>query len=294
MTDLRSIDHFVLVTEHLDQARALYRRLGFLVAPDGVHPFGTHNANMYFRDGPMIESLAVESAARYAAAIRAGNSFVRNDAAFRAARGSSGFSHVVVTSDDADADHAGFVRRGVSGGDLVAFTREFEQPDGTLDTVSARLAFATHPQAGCGCYFSCQDIVVPQVDRSDLLDHPNGALGVRQAVSCSGQPQTYRGFLESLVAPNLVQTTGDGVDCLFPNGRASVVTPAALARDYGIAHDSPGADLVHHGLVFAVSDLAVTEALFVRNQIRFDRVSRRLVTRVDPNTGPFFAFEQTR
>jgi hypothetical protein len=150
---MRSIDHYVLVADNLSSARERYQRMGFTVAPNGVHPFGTYNANMYFRSGPMIETLAVEDAVKYSQAIQDGNTFVKNDAAFRDRHGHDGFSHIVTTSLDADKDHSDYLALGVSGGDLVSFTRRFEKPDGTLDTVSAKLAFATHPKALSG-YFS--------------------------------------------------------------------------------------------------------------------------------------------
>ena len=192
---MRSIDHFVLVAGNLPDARKHYREMGFNVAADGVHPFGTHNANMYFRDGPMIETLSIENPVKYSEAIEAGNTFVRNDAAFRAAQGDSGFSHVVATSTDAEQDHNGFLERGVSGGDIVSFSRQFEQPDGKVETVAAKLAFATHSKAPSGFYFTCEDIVVPEIDRSSLLDHENGALGPIHAISCSREPLTYVDFL---------------------------------------------------------------------------------------------------
>jgi len=291
---MRLIDHFVLVAGNLSDARKHYRRMGFNVAPDGVHPFGTHNANMYFRDGPMIETLSIENHIKYAEAIEAGNTFVKNDAAFRAARGDDGFSHVVVTSTDADMDHDAFLERGVSGGDIVSFSRQFEQPDGRVETVAAKLAFATHSKARSGFYFTCEDIVVPAIDRSLLLDHENGALGANHVISCSRAPLTYVDFLGGLFEPNEIRVSDRNVDCLFPNGRASIVTPEVLARDFGMKHSPAGADLLHGGLVFGVTDLQKTKALFTQNQILFERHNERLVTQLSPEPGPFFVFEQRR
>jgi len=292
---MRLIDHFVLVTRNLSDARKHYRRMGFSVAPDGVHPFGTYNANMYFRDGPMIETLSIENHIKYSEAIEAGNTFVKNDAAFRAARGDDGFSHVVVTSTDADMDHDGFKERGVSGGDIVSFSRQFKQPDGKVETIAAKLAFATHSKAArSGFYFTCEDIVVPEIDRSSLLDHENGALGANHVISCSCKPLTYVDFLRGLFEPNEIRVSEQNVDCLFPNGCASIVTPEMLAQDFGIKHSRTEADLQHRGLVFGVTDLRKTEALFTQNQIPFERHNERLVTQLSPEPGPFFAFEQRR
>lgn len=291
---MRLIDHFVLVAGNLSDARRHYQRMGFNVAPDGVHPFGTHNANMYFRDGPMIETLSIENPIKYSKAIEAGNTFVKNDAAFRAGQGDDGFSHVVLTSTDADLDHDGFLERGVSGGDVVSFSRQFEQPDGRVETVAAKLAFATHLEARSGFYFTCEDIVVPAVDHSLLLDHENGAIGTKHVISCSREPLTYVDFLKGLFDTAEIRARDQIVDCLVPNGRASIMTPKVLAQDFGVKFSCTGAELLHKGLVFEVTDLQKTSALFTQNQIPFEQQSERLVTQLSPEFGPFFAFEQSR
>ncbi len=242
----------------------------------------------------MIETLSIENHIRYAEAIEAGNTFVKNDAAFRAAQGDEGFSHVVATSNDADMDHDGFLERGVSGGDIVSFSRQFEQPDGRVETIAAKLAFATHAKAGSGFYFTCEDIVAPAIDRSSLIDHENGALGAKRVISCSREPLTYVDFLRWLFESNEIRVSDRTVDCLVPNGCASIVTPEVLAQDFGIKHSRTGADLLHRGLVFGVSDLQETEALFTQNQIHFERRNERLVTQIGREPGPFFVFEQRR
>ena len=291
---MRLIDHFVLVAGNLPDARKHYLQMGFNVAPDGVHPFGTYNANMYFRDGPMVETLSIENCIKYSEAIEAGNTFVTNDAAFRAAQGDDGFSHVVVTSADADLDHNDFLERGVSGGDIVSFSRQFEQPDGSVETIAAKLAFATHSKAQSGFYFTCEDIAVPEIDRSSLLDHENGALGANNVISCSREPLTYVDFLRGLFESNEVRVSNQNVECLVPNGRASIVTPEVLAQDFGIKHCRNGAELLHRGLIFRVTNLQKVEALFIQNKILYEQHNERLVTELSPESGPFFAFEQPR
>lgn len=288
---MRLIDHCVLVAENLPHARDRYRRMGFNVAPDGVHPFGTHNANMYFRDGPMIETLAIADPVRYAQAIEGGNTFVTNDAAFRRAHGDHGFSHVVATSTDADKDHTDFLARGVSGGAPVSFSREFEHPDGTLDTFSVKLAFATHPKATSGYFFVCEDVVAPKIDRSSLLDHENGALGATSVISCTSEPSTYGDFYRELFASSDDIVRERTVDCALPNGRVSIVTPEELSQEYDVGHRCAGEDLLHRGMIFGVRDLPRTEALFIRNRVPFKRHNGRLIALPASELGFFFGFE---
>ncbi|TIT26271.1 MAG: VOC family protein, partial [Mesorhizobium sp.] len=42
-----SLDHLVLPTASLDVARARLVSLGFVVAPTGIHPFGTENCCVF-------------------------------------------------------------------------------------------------------------------------------------------------------------------------------------------------------------------------------------------------------
>jgi hypothetical protein len=289
---MRSIDHCVLAAEKLSLARDRYRRMGFSVAPDGVHPFGTCNANMYFRNGPMIETLAIADHVKYAEAIEKGNTFVRNDAEFRRAHGSDGFSHIVATSVDAGKDHEDFLARGVSGGDVVSFSRKFEHPDGRPDSLAVNLAFATHPRAPSGFFFVCENVVVPEIDRSALLDHENGALGAKHVISCTREPAIYRDFYRELFGSAEVTVRDQMVDCMVPNGRVSIVTPEGLSQTYGIGLRSVGTDLLHQGLIFAVRDISRTEALFARNQVSFKRHNDRLVVPFASEPGFFFGFER--
>jgi hypothetical protein len=289
---MRLIDHCVLVAEKLSDARDRYRRMGFTVAPDGVHPFGTHNANMYFPDGPMIETLAIADPVKVAQAIASGNTFVTNDAAFRRAHGHDGFSHVVATSTDADKDHRDFLKRGVSGGDLVAFSRKFEHPDGTLGTFAVKLAFATHPEATSGYFFVCEDVVSPEIDHSSLLDHENGAWGATSVISCTSEPSTYADFYRELFGSTDLIVREQTVDCVVPNGHVSIVTPERLWQEYGVGQRRAGTGLHHRGLIFGVSDLSRTEALFTRNQVPFKRHNDRLIAQPTSERGVFFGFEQ--
>jgi len=288
----RLIDHFVLVAKSLSHTRTYYQRLGFSVAADGVHPFGTHNANMYFRDGPMIETLSINNHMAYSEAIKAGNTFVKNDAVFRAAQGENGFSHIVVTSTDAGTDHKNFLAQGVSGGDIVSFSRQFKQPDGSIDTVAAKLAFATHTSAPYGFYFACEDIVVPEIDRSLLLDHKNGALGAKRVISCARKPSAYVDFLGKLLHTSEIRVNEKNVDCSLPNGRVSIVAPEVLAQEFGVTHRCAEANLLHRGLGIGVSDLVHTTALFTQNNIAFELHNDCLVVQTGPAPGPFFVFEQ--
>jgi hypothetical protein len=138
----RLLDHCVLPVPSLAVARKRYEALGFTVAPQGTHPFGTINSCVYFADDTFLEPLAVGDAAKVRDAIGSRNVFVARDALYRQAIGEDGFSALVFKTDDAKADHAGFEEADVSAGPVLDFSRAFVDPTGKSGKVSFRLAFA--------------------------------------------------------------------------------------------------------------------------------------------------------
>ncbi|MGI9355573.1 MAG: VOC family protein, partial [Rhizobiaceae bacterium] len=132
----RSIDHLVLPVKEVDDARARYEALGFTVAPTGQHPFGTENCCIFIADGTFLEPLAIANRETSEAAAIKGNTFIRNDQTYRFRVGDEGFSHLVLKTEDATADHRLYRQSGMSGGKQVRFGRKFNTPDGKSSRVS--------------------------------------------------------------------------------------------------------------------------------------------------------------
>ena len=88
----RILDHAVLPVESLEVARARFSALGFTVAPDGVHPFGTENACIYLADGTFLEPLGIAQREDCEATARKGNVFT--DGAGEGSSAPASFSRV--------------------------------------------------------------------------------------------------------------------------------------------------------------------------------------------------------
>ncbi len=173
------LDHLVLPVADLGVARERLTALGFTVAPDGHHPFGTSNCCVYFENGTFLEPLAVTDQAAADRAVADQNMFVARDRLFRSVEGEEGLSALVLATDDAEADHDEFARVRISGGPVLQFSRAFVDAAGRSDEAVFRLAFATDSQAD-GCYFfTCQRVRSPKVDRSALQRHANGVIRPR-------------------------------------------------------------------------------------------------------------------
>jgi hypothetical protein len=262
----RRIDHCVLPVADLATARARLTRLGFTVAPDGHHPFGTSNVCVYFSDDTFLEPLAIVDSTQADAAVKAGNVFVARDRAFRAANGGEGFSALVFKTQDADDDHGVFVANGVSAGDMLSFSRPFVDVDGNSGTASFKLAFAAEPGERATHFFTCQRIGVPKLDRSALERHENGVLGIKAILAEAGDAEAARAFLEE-VAP----------------------TPAGTVQ---IVPGQPGTGIRLTGIVLSVPDRARVQALFESAGIGYTRSANRLEVPPAPGQGFHFAFEE--
>ncbi len=286
----RPIDHVVLPTAKLAAARARLTKLGFTVAPEGRHPFGTKNACVYFADGTFLEPLATAGERRQIEAARKGNVFAARDLAHRFRRGEEGFSAVVFGTEDAEADHAAFVEEGYSAGSMLEFQRDFIDAEGRKDKAAFRLAFAADLRAPDCFFFTCQRIGVPNVDRTALQRHENGAARLKAVVLAAPDPFSF-GHLIRTVSNSEIDTFHDNRYSLpVPNGRIEMVTNQTLNENYGMlsANDR---GLQARAIVFGVADLKATQSYLRSKGFDCEKYRGRVIVLPAPGQGAIFAFE---
>lgn len=179
------IDHLVLPVESLSIARQRWTDLGFNVAADAVHPFGTANACIFLSDGTYLEPLAVHDRALADKCRQEGNGFVARDSQFRLAGSSEGLSAFVLRSSDSDADQARFADLGISGAQQLAFSRKVIMPSGEPAEASFRLAFAELASRRLFA-FTCQRINTSLPTSGKPVEHLNGAVGLASICLAGG------------------------------------------------------------------------------------------------------------
>lgn len=286
----RPIDHCVLPVADLGEARARYEKLGFTVAPEGVHPFGTKNACVYLADGTFLEPLAQADDKVQRRAARQGNVFAARDLAYRFRRGEEGFSAIVFGTGDAAADHAGFVEEGISAGPMLEFSRDFIDGSGKTDAASFKLAFAADLRAPDCFFFTCHRVNVPAVDRSALQRHENGAVRIKELVLAA--PLGF-GFVDIALMVSNVASTNDfreGVRISASNADLRLLDPPQMQSRFGAGcSDDPGLQAV--AIVFQVNDLRATARLFDTNRVSYKARGSTLVVKPAPGQGAIFAFE---
>ena len=287
----RALDHLVLPVSSVERARERYERLGFTVAPTGVHPFGTENACVFIGD-TFLEPLAVRRREDAEKAIAAGNTFVARDGAYRFRFDIEGFSFVVLRSEDAGADHASFEAAAMSAGAPVRFERTFALADGTQGNAEFLLAFAGDLRAPDAGFFACEVVTAPDVDRTPLRHHANGAVQVVEVVLSEPNPTDFQYFLQALLEQRRMDDHSFGIEFELRNGKLSVLTPAGLRHFCGLDAEGQGRGLLHRTFVVAVENLANVRALLERNGVETHPVGPRILVPWAPGQGTALLFEE--
>lgn len=280
------LDHLVLPTASLDGARARLTALGFVVAPTGVHPFGTENCCVFFADGTYLEPLAIGDERTAATAVGEGNVFVARDRIYRDKRSQEGFSAVVLGTGDADADHARFVEAGLSAGDVLSFSRAFVDATGKSDTASFKLAFAAGRSTDA-FLFACERINAPIMDRTALQAHPNGVTGIVEVVAVSDMPNEQRRLFS--IAADIEDGSGTAFD--LSNATLTVLDPASFAARFGVPAGAP-TELRFAGIVFSVRSANVIAELLAANSIEYDIRANGIFVAAAPGQGAAFIFRE--
>jgi hypothetical protein len=290
MNIIHPLDHLVLPTKSLAAARDRLACLGFTVAPNGMHPFGTENCCIYLADGTFMEPLAIANPSKITEAAASGNVFVERDRLYREHRGEEGFSAVVFGTEDAKAEHAHYEGIGISAGNMLEFSRPFVDAAGRSDTASFRLAFAAKSDAQNAFVFACQRLNAPKVDRSTLQAHKNGAQAIRRIIAVADDPAAALRFLADAAGADSA-VRDDSVS--LPNAKLTVLDPAAFAARYGIVTDNAAMALSFTAIVFSVASLGKTRAVLAESNIAYDMKGGSVVVAPAVGQGAAFIFEES-
>jgi catechol 2,3-dioxygenase-like lactoylglutathione lyase family enzyme len=291
MITSRALDHLVIPVTDLTTARARLTRLGFTVADDARHPFGTENACVFLADKTYLEPLAVGSREGVEVAVQAGNQFVARDRAFRFRNGEEGLSAIVMGTSDADADHAAFRASGFSAGAQLSFSRIMKFPDGTEIEPSFKLSFAADLRAPDFFAFTCERVNMPPADRSTLERHANGVTGISRIVLSEADPAAFAGYLQAVTGGTVDAGMAGTLALETANVSIDIVDPATLKAQFGVAR-SAERGLRGEAVVFAVTDLAATERLLAANGVKHMRSGGMVLVPREPGQGTLLAFSE--
>lgn len=288
----RTLDHLVLPVASIETARSRYEQLGFTVAPDGRHPFGTENCCIFFKDGTFLEPLGIAHRETCEAQSLKGNTFVANDQSYRFRRGLEGFSHLVVKSDDAKGDDRLYKSEGISGGKMVRFSRAFATPDGEKGKVSFHLAFAADRRSPDSGFFSCEVVDPPQVDRSALQTHHNGVTALKEIILSEVNPTDFQYFLQTYLNQREMDADSFGMSFDASNGIVTVLSPDGMQAFYGIETERQERGMQFQAFVLGVHDLAKTQLHMDQHGIDCTLKGERLIVPPAAGQGATIMFEE--
>jgi catechol 2,3-dioxygenase-like lactoylglutathione lyase family enzyme len=283
----RGLDHLVLAVRDLDAAGRFYESLGFTVGARNRHPWGTENRLVQF-PGTFLELITVGEGAvitphkphRFSF-----GAFVRDYLSRR-----EGLAMLVLASDDAEADRAGFARAGIGDFETFFFERQAKRPDGTSVRVAFSLAFADNrlaPEAG---FFVCQQHAPENFWNPAFQRHANGAHRLAAVTMVAENPAAQAEFLHAFTGEHGHVPTPAGITIQTPRGQIDVMTGPALAVHTGVSLPGEPARLV--GFTIAVPSLEATAARFRAAKLPHDLVGTCLVVPPEAAFGTLIVFRE--
>jgi hypothetical protein len=251
---MRPLDHLVLPVTTLTLARSRLTGLGFTVAPDARHPFGTGNCCVFFANRSYLEPITVLDPAAADNAAAEGTFFVIRLQRFVDGRG-EGFAMLAFRSENAEQDREAFEQAKLAAGPVFRFSRPAAQPDRSEAEVGVALAYLEDPRAPDATLFACQHLAPDALFAPAYLGHENGALGVAAVAAVAADPAA---FIELLWAATGVRADDDeaGAAVARLDGQTvSILTPARFRERYGLDAPDPGGGLLLAAFELLVADI---------------------------------------
>jgi catechol 2,3-dioxygenase-like lactoylglutathione lyase family enzyme len=271
----RGIDHLVLCVRDLEQARDLYRRLGFTLTPPARHPFGTGNSLVQLADRSFLELLTVVDADAIPPMRPGFFSFGAYNRDFLARQ--EGCSMLVFETQNAEADARAFRAAGLGDFAPFHFERPARLPDGTMVKVAFSLAFALDPRLPDAVFFTCRQHAPELFWKPEFQRHDNGALGIEEVALVAPDPLALAGTFEA-VSQVPAEAAADGIVVRTGRGSLRALTPAGFSRRYGGAEPPPiGTGPRFAGCRLLVEDLLALRARLIDAGVPFTQAEGRLV-----------------
>lgn len=232
MTDFLGIDHPLIMVRDLDAAIERFQSLGFTMAPQSRHPWGTSTC-IAIMNRSLIELVSIYDETLLdefpAGDFRFGR-YVQKQLIER-----EGISLLALHSTNAEADADAVISRGVECQGTIKFGRDVKRPDGTPDRTATTLKILATSDLPRLSNFICEQ------HRPDLIyvpkwsNHANGAMSYSQVtiMAATNDQQRVRDRLAGLYGEEAVFSLDDGFGVRTGNGSFVVTDRAGIERRYG-------------------------------------------------------------
>ena len=212
-----TLDHVVVnVRDRLDAAVEVYRRLGFTITPRGTHTLGSIN-HLAILGTEYLELLGART----------------GDTGRPEILGSPiGLNGLVFATADSASVYSALDGAGVPVEPPLEFSRPVELAEGARDA-TFRVVRLKPGVTDVGRLFFCHHFNRDLVWRDEWRHHANGVIGVSRAVIAARDPGVLGGLFARMFGADAVQRSAAGCTLLLGLSRFDVVTPEALAAEFG-------------------------------------------------------------
>jgi hypothetical protein len=254
---ISGVDHAVALVRDLDAARVRYERLGFTVAPRGVHPpeLGTGNHTVML-EREYLELMGV-------LAPTAANARYRNVLAQR-----EGLAALALQTTSADAVVAEMAAAGFALEAPVDFARPVVLSDGMRTQAAFRTAHLASGAAPGFHVFCCEHRTRHVTWRPELLGHANGAVALEHVLATSDDPRAAAETCARLFAST--PSEGDDGAVVVDIGNATIRfhSPRSLAARFDGVDLGGAAAAGLVGLTLRTTSLAKARAALAAGGLR--------------------------
>jgi hypothetical protein len=266
-----TLDHVVVnVRDRIDAGAEVFRRLGFSLTPRGYHTLGSINHLAIFGTD-YLELIAVPPGD------------VRRSDVMASPEGLNG---LVFGTEDSASVHSALSEAGVPVEPPMQFSRPVELADGPRDA-TFRTVRLTPGTVTAGRLYFCHHFTRDLVWRDEWRHHANGVIGVARAVIAARDPSVLGDLFARMFGADAVRPIADGRTLAVGLSRFDVITPEALARDYGdAAPDGGGRADFMAALTFRTRSLDAAARALSAGQVDSRRRDGRIVV---PAAGAFGA-----
>lgn len=225
-TQVRGIDHLVILVRDIDRAERSYRQLGFTLTPRGTHTLGSQNHCLMFGDD-YLELLHVPKPHPVMAFFH--DFLVQRE----------GLAGIALATSDAQGLHRGLLADGVKAQAPVEFSRPVDLGDTTGDA-RFRVMQVAPSETPAAQVFACQHFTRELVWRPEFQSHPLGVTGIAGVLIASDAPAETAAAYGRILGSTIEQRDGAHVlDC----GAAQL----QFVDAEGARRSLPGVDLPLNG-----------------------------------------------
>ncbi len=279
--NIRNLDHVVLPVPNLEITRERFTQLGFTVAPDARHSFGSENACVFFENGTFIEPLAIGHRETVEENMVKGNNFLRRDAAYRFRNGEDGFSCVVFGEPDPKKIRKEFKKAGYETGKIVVVKRP---------GVKVHIAFIIDPRAPDCSFFMCERPDGPAKFAPEMTSHKNGAMRISRVTMHEHLPEDFQYYIQTASEQREVRSHSFGMDMNLPNATLTTLNDDGMKAFYGLDSAPQGRGLRAMAFDIDVQNLDKTKKILKNNNIEASMLGERLIVQPASGQGAILAF----